>query len=74
MSKRTDLIRARERLLLTRPQLAKRLGIGRVAVYRVEEGMRDPSAALMRRWVKKLGPGASMDLFRKPPQAADAAE
>jgi DNA-binding XRE family transcriptional regulator len=64
MGERTALIRAREMLGLNRPQFAKRMGGSRNFVHAVEVGRRDPSLAYMRRWVKALGPGASLDLFR----------
>ena len=63
---RTQLIRARERLGLTRPQLAKKIGASRANVYRVEIGVSHPSLALMQRWTKALGPGVSMELFWAP--------
>jgi transcriptional regulator with XRE-family HTH domain len=63
---RTTLIRARELLGLTRPELAKRVGITREFVYCVESGQRDPSLPTMQRWVKALGQFGTMDLFRDP--------
>ena len=60
---RFQLTRARERLGLTMPELAKRLGVAKPTVYRIEAGIRHPSLALMQKWVAELGPGASMELF-----------
>jgi DNA-binding XRE family transcriptional regulator len=70
MSERTQLIRAREHLGLTRPEFAKRIGASRHYIFVIETGLRDPSAAMMRRWVEGLGPGVTMDLFKPPPQSA----
>ena len=61
---RIQLIRARERLGLTRPQLAKKIGASRASVFRIETGVGHPSLALMQRWIKALGAGVSLDLFR----------
>jgi DNA-binding XRE family transcriptional regulator len=61
--KRSKLIRAREYLGMTRPQLAKKLGASRQNIYRIEIGVAHPSLALMQRWAKAL-PGVSMEFFR----------
>jgi transcriptional regulator with XRE-family HTH domain len=63
MSERTALIRAREKRGLTRPEFAKLMGGSRHYIYAIEMGMRDPSFEFMRRWVKALGEGATMELF-----------
>ena len=60
---RFQLIRARERLGLNVPELAKKLGVAKPTVYRIEAGISHPSLALMQKWVAELGPGASMELF-----------
>ena len=62
---RIPLIRARERIEKSRPQLADEIGVSRTYLFAVETGGRDPSLATMDRWIKALGPGASMDLFAK---------
>jgi transcriptional regulator with XRE-family HTH domain len=71
---RTELIRARELLGLNGSQLAERLGVVKSTVYRIEAGISHPSLAMMQRWVKALGPGVSMEIFRaasaKPRHAA----
>jgi transcriptional regulator with XRE-family HTH domain len=63
---RFQLIRARERLGLSGVQLAKKLGVVKSTVNKIEAGISHPSLALMQRWVQVLGPGASMDLFWAP--------
>ena len=63
MGERTALIAVREAHGLTRPDLAKLMGGSRHYIYAVEMGQRDPSFEFMRRWVKALGEGASMELF-----------
>jgi transcriptional regulator with XRE-family HTH domain len=62
--KRIELIYARERLGLTRIEFAKKLGVSRSNVYRIEIGVSHPSLALMQRWLLALGPDAKMDWFR----------
>ena len=73
MSERTTLIRARQARGFTRVQLAKALNASRHYIYHVELGQRDPSFALMRRWVELLGYGASMELFWNTPIRPDPA-
>lgn len=63
---RTALIHARMALGLTRAELADKIGMDRSVIFRVEEGADDPSLEKMRRWVKALGEGASLDLFAPP--------
>lgn len=61
---RTALIEDRQRRGLSRSQLAQRMGgVSRHYIYTVELGQRDPSFEFMKRWVKALGPDASLDLF-----------
>lgn len=62
---RIPLIRARERIEKSRPQLAVEIGVSRTYLFAVETGLRDPSLETMGRWIRALGPGASMDLFAK---------
>lgn len=61
--KRTQLIRLRERRGLSGPQLAKKIGASRTNVYRIEAGVSHPSLALMQKWIKALGPGATLEMF-----------
>jgi transcriptional regulator with XRE-family HTH domain len=63
---RTALIRARENLGLDRDQFAEMMGFNSIYVYKVETGRQDPSLAVMLRWIKALGPGATLDLFWTP--------
>jgi DNA-binding XRE family transcriptional regulator len=63
--KRTDLIRARERLGLGSTALAYRIGVAKSTVSRIEAGISHPSLALMQKWVKAL-PGATMEMFAAP--------
>ena len=60
--RRVHLIEARERLGLSRPELADQLKLSRAYVFRVEEGMRRPSLPAMIRWARRLN--VSMDVFR----------
>ena len=64
MAKRAALERARARQGLSRAQFAELIGVSVNMVYSVEVGRRDPSLSLARKWLKKLGPGTTMDLFR----------
>lgn len=61
---RIGLIRRREDMDLTRPELASKIGIGREYVFAVETGSRNPSLDLMERWSRALG-NAPLDLFAK---------
>jgi transcriptional regulator with XRE-family HTH domain len=61
---RSELIRARELLGLSRPELAKKIGIHRSVVFKVEMGSRAPSLELMTRWTKALGRFGTLELFR----------
>jgi ribosome-binding protein aMBF1 (putative translation factor) len=63
--KRTQLVKARERLGWSGAQLAKKIGTNKSTVYRIEAGIGHPSLALMQKWVKAL-PGANMEMFRAP--------
>ena len=75
MSERAKLIWARERLGLTRAELAEKIGLTRHYVFVVETGARNPSLDVMTRWADALGPRVTLDLFRSPAAAnADAAE
>jgi transcriptional regulator with XRE-family HTH domain len=65
---RTKLIAARERLGLTRPQLARRIGLDRSYLYRIETGRYDPGLDTMVAWLKELGPDASIALFEPHPR------
>jgi transcriptional regulator with XRE-family HTH domain len=61
---RLALIGDRERRGMSRSALAQAMGgVSRHYIYQVEMGQRDPSFDLMKRWVKALGPDASMELF-----------
>jgi transcriptional regulator with XRE-family HTH domain len=70
MGTRPALIRAREARRLTRPEFAKLMGASRHYVYAVEMGLRNPSFDFMRRWIKALGPDATLDLFDNKSRAA----
>jgi transcriptional regulator with XRE-family HTH domain len=74
LGSRRALIQAREKLGMTRAELAAELGVERTVIHRVEGGDRDTTVALMRRWADALG-GVSFDLFKPPnrnaPKAAD---
>jgi transcriptional regulator with XRE-family HTH domain len=63
---RTQLIRARQALGLNRRQLADKIGLTRQYLYCIERGLRDPTLAIMQRWVEALGPYGTFELFRQP--------
>jgi DNA-binding XRE family transcriptional regulator len=65
LGSRRALIQAREKLGMTRPDLAAELGIDRTVIYKVEVGIQDTTVELMRRWADALG-GVSFDLFKPP--------
>ena len=65
LGSRRALIQAREKLGMTRVELAAELGIDRTVIYKVEVGIQDTTVELMRRWADALG-GASFDLFKPP--------
>ena len=54
MSRRDELIAARERAGMSRAALAGLIGVNRSHVHHVETGVRNPSIALMRRWAVAL--------------------
>ena len=54
MIPRENLIAARKEAGLSRPALAKILGICRAHVHHCETGFRNPSIALMRRWAMAI--------------------
>ena len=54
MTRRDELIAARERAGLSRAVLAGLIGVNRSHVHHVEIGVRNPSPALMRRWAVAL--------------------
>ena len=54
MSRRDELIAARERAGLSRAALAGLLGVNRSHIHHIETGVRNPSVALMRRWAVAL--------------------
>jgi transcriptional regulator with XRE-family HTH domain len=58
MTPRESLIAARKEAGLSRPALAKVLGICRSHVHHCEIGVRNPSPALMRRWAIALKPSS----------------
>jgi hypothetical protein len=62
---RERLIEARERVGLTRPQLADRLKFSRSYVFRVEVGEIDPELGRMNAWLAVLGDGAEPSLFER---------
>lgn len=69
-NRRLQLIEARERAGLTRLQLARKLGIVRQVIWRVEEGFTDPAYDTMVRWTEALGAYGRLELFtpiKRPP-------
>jgi transcriptional regulator with XRE-family HTH domain len=58
MNPRENLIAARMLAGLSRPALAKMLGISRSHIHHVEIGVRNPSPELMRRWAIALKPSS----------------
>jgi transcriptional regulator with XRE-family HTH domain len=62
---RKELIAKREALGLTRPVLAKKLGLSRSYIFRVELGEIDPDFDKMTRWLAELGEGATPALFER---------
>jgi len=60
---RIHLIRARKLLRLERRELAAIVGVSKETVFKIEKGQRDPTLALMKRWVQALGPYGNMELF-----------
>jgi transcriptional regulator with XRE-family HTH domain len=69
MIERTSLIAVREKLGLTRPQLAETLGLSRSYVYRVEIGDCHPGLTTILDWLAALGPSASIDMFLPHPNS-----
>jgi len=63
---RVGLIRAREDMGMTRPELGEKIGLCRSSVFKHEIGQSTPSIEHMVKWVEALGPGAGLDLFRIP--------
>jgi transcriptional regulator with XRE-family HTH domain len=64
MAERTELIEAREKRGLSRAALAVAMGnASRHYIYHVEMGQRNPSMDFMMRWLKALGPDATVELF-----------
>lgn len=61
-SARIALIRRREELQMSRPELAGRINVCRHYVFSIETGNRNPSLALMQRWARALG-GAPLEIF-----------
>jgi DNA-binding XRE family transcriptional regulator len=69
---RNRLRAARERLGLTQPELARRLGLTRLYVQAVEVGRRGASYATMVRWARELG--EPLEIFAPDEGYSDAAE
>jgi DNA-binding XRE family transcriptional regulator len=65
---RKALIAAREKLGVTRPALAKRLGVSRTFVFRIEVGEMDPKPELIVRWLDLLGPNVTVAVFEPLPK------
>jgi transcriptional regulator with XRE-family HTH domain len=65
---RQALIEAREKLGLSRPELAKKVGVARTFLWRVEIGEEDPSLSVLVKWLDALGPEASIRLFEPLPK------
>lgn len=61
---RLGLIRLRESRGISRPELARRLGVNRSQVFRYELGEASPPLALALRIIDLLGPDATFDMFR----------
>jgi predicted transcriptional regulator len=66
---RTSLIQAREKVGMTRPQLAERMGRARSYIYKVEVGDNDPGLYTIMDWLDAL-PGASIEMFEPHPLLA----
>jgi transcriptional regulator with XRE-family HTH domain len=66
--RRVKLIEQREQRGIARDELAEKLGLTRGYVFRVEEGLRNPSHDTMVRWARALN--TSMDFFDAQPSAA----
>jgi DNA-binding XRE family transcriptional regulator len=62
---RIHLIRAREQVRLSRPDLARLLGLSRFFVFSVEVGWRNPRFELMQLWAQALN--APLDIFVSDP-------
>jgi len=65
---RPELIRAREKLGLSRPQLAEKAGLSRTTIFRGETGVLDPGLNMIVAWLAALGPEASLSLFEPHPK------
>ena len=61
---RLGLIRVREMRGISRPELARRLGVDRSQVFRYELGEASPPLALALKIIDLLGPEASIEMFR----------
>jgi transcriptional regulator with XRE-family HTH domain len=64
---RPKLVKAREKLGMTRPQLAAKMGRARSYIYKIEIGDKNPGIATIVDWLEALGPGATMELFAPHP-------
>jgi transcriptional regulator with XRE-family HTH domain len=71
--RRAALIEARERLGISRSELARCVGIHKGTVGGIEDGYRQPSFALMVRWSKKLGVGLEAWGLDEPKDEIEAA-
>jgi DNA-binding XRE family transcriptional regulator len=60
MTRRDELIAARERAGLSRAALGALIGVNRTHIHHVEAGNRNPSIALMRRWAVALKAGSKI--------------
>jgi DNA-binding XRE family transcriptional regulator len=61
MTRRDELIAARERAGLSRAALGALIGVNRTHIHHVESGTRNPSWDLMMRWTKALkAPGSKI--------------
>jgi transcriptional regulator with XRE-family HTH domain len=69
-SKRPKLIVMRERLGMTRPQLAAKIGRARSHIYKIEIGDINPAPDLIMQWLEALGPEASVEIFEPHPMLA----
>ena len=66
-STRPQLIKARERLGMSRPQLAEKIGRARSYIYRIEIGDINPGITTIMDWLEALAPEGSIEMFEPHP-------
>lgn len=60
---RTNLIGARMRAGLSRPELARLIGVNRTTIFRIEQGYMHPSPKLIANWTQALGEHGSLEIW-----------